>query len=412
MRTADWWWKFWDRSWVFVNGDQQLMIPGQRHPLRLGHDSQGANVFSGKRGRASVYGHALSAAEIARLAADKETERRAAIERQSDDRARMTRPTFPTRRCDFSRGLTLEAWIQPGAATAGRIFDKMTAGGTRRFHLRHPSRRHVAADRGRLDALRSGGHAEGGRSGSHAAATADPATGALRLYLDGKIVAERPGDTVSSVITRAICFSATCRLAAAAGRCRSSSTAASSPSSRNAWAGRSTPIGASGATVTGGRTSGCPYHPMLAGGDFEMMHPLFRLYEFGSSAVRGQGEDLPRRPRLLLSRDDDHLGHLLERTITAGIARGTSRKTFCVPAGLRLESRAGTGRLDARLLGLHRGRDVSTREAPADGRIGVGVFRHAIQAGCRRENRAQSDAGGGDLLDGSGQRCTDDSRTE
>ena len=130
QRTAAWWQAFWARSWVFVNGDQQLTILGQQHPLRVGHDSNNQNQFSGKRGRSGVYGHALSAAEIAQLAASKK--KRAGP--RSDDRIAIGEgkaADIPAAQCDFGRGFTLEAWIQPGAP--GRICDKITAGGTDGF---------------------------------------------------------------------------------------------------------------------------------------------------------------------------------------------------------------------------------------------------------------------------------------
>ena len=79
---------------------------------------------------------------------------------------------------------------------------------------------------------------------------------------------------------------------------------------------------------------------MLAAGDFEMMDPFFRLYEVGAPAVRGQGEDLPRRPRLLLSRDDDRLGHVFQQRLRLGShgpsAQGRSVRLLV----LRMEPRA------------------------------------------------------------------------
>jgi hypothetical protein len=275
VRTAAWWNAFWGRSWVLVDGDEQVTIPGGQRPLRIGHDSHGANVFSGRRGRASVYGHALAAAEIAQLAADRSKDAGPA----SPDRILIDVEhvsEISTARCDFSRGLTLEAWIRPDATRPGRIFDKITAGGTDGFLFDNYPGDSLRLIVGNWTVRTEPGILKLGRW-HHAAATADTATGALRIYLDGKMVAERLGDTLSP-ITRGYILQ---RYVQACG-------------------GRGTyPIKFNGSIFTVepkrmGRPFNAdwrewgdchwwqnvrlPYHPMLADGDFEMMEPLFRLY--------------------------------------------------------------------------------------------------------------------------------------
>ena len=101
------------------------------------------------------------------------------------------------------------------------------------------------------------------------------------------------------------------------------------------------------------------YHPMLAAGDFEMMDPLFRPVRGGAAAVRGQGEALPRRRRLLLPRDDDRLGHLFQRRLRLGPRRPPAQGRAVPLVAICLEPGAGAGRVDARPLGLHRRRGVS-----------------------------------------------------
>ncbi len=275
QRTAAWWRAFSGRSWVFVNGDQQLTISGQQHPLRVGHDSNNENRFSGKRGRASVYGHALSAAEVAQLAADKSKQ----AGPPSKDRMTIGEGNvadIPNEKCDFSRGLTLEAWIQPDRVAPARIFDKMTAGGTDGFIFDTQPGDTLRLIVGDWTLSAPSGILKAG-AWHHAAATADPSTGALRIYLDGKLVAERRGSTVSPV-TRGYSLQ---RYVQACG-------------------GRGTyPIKFNGSIFTVepkrmGRPHNAdwrawgdchwwqnarfPCHPMLASGDFEMMDPLFRLY--------------------------------------------------------------------------------------------------------------------------------------
>jgi hypothetical protein len=270
-----WWQAFWGRSWVFVNGDQQLTIPGQQHPLRLGHDSNNQNQFSGERGRASVYGHALSAAEIAQIAADKTKPGPLSKDRMTIGAGNVA--DIPNEKCDFSRGLTLEAWIKPDRVAAGRIFDKITAGGTDGFLFDTHTGDSLRLIVGDLTLYAPTGIFKAGEW-HHAAATADPATGALRIYLDGKLVAERPGDTVSPV-SRGYTLQ---RYVQACG-------------------GRGPlPIKFNGSIFTVepkrmGRPHNAdwrawgdchwwqnarfPLHPMLASGDFEMMDPLFHMYE-------------------------------------------------------------------------------------------------------------------------------------
>ena len=64
-RTAAWWQAFWGRSWVFASGDGGVDIPANKHPLRIGIDSNGQNLLPGYLGRTGVYSRALTAKEIA-----------------------------------------------------------------------------------------------------------------------------------------------------------------------------------------------------------------------------------------------------------------------------------------------------------------------------------------------------------
>ena len=310
QRTAAWWQAFWGRSWVFVSGEGQIDISGQQHPLRIGHDSQGGNVFSGKRGRAGAYGRALSADEIGQLAASKRekpapiTEGRIAIgEGNVQD--------IPSDKCDFSRGLTLEAWIQPDSTAPGRIFDKITAGGTDGFLFDTQPGDTLRLIVGDMTLSAPAGTLKKG-AWHHAAATADPATGALRIYLDGKVVAERPGDT-GSPITRGYTLQ---RYVQACG-------------------GRGTyPIKFNGSIFTvEPKRMGRPwnadwrawgdchwwqnvrfaYHPMIGRRRLRDDGPVGANVCVGPSALRGKGEDLSRRRGLLLPGNDDRLGHVFQQ---------------------------------------------------------------------------------------------------
>ena len=124
----------------------------------------------------------------------------------------------------------------------------------RRVPLRHAPRRHVAADR-RLDhAYRAARHSPGRQVVSCRGHATIPQSGAMRIYLDGRLVAQHGSDTLPPSPAATRC-NATCRPAAAAGPIPSSSTAACSPSSRNRSASPTTPTGGPGAIATGGRTS-------------------------------------------------------------------------------------------------------------------------------------------------------------
>ena len=124
---------------------------------------------------------------------------------------------------------------------------------------------------------------------------------------------------------------ATCRRAVAGERCRSSSTAACSPSSRSTWVRCGT------SAMPTGRWGDCywwqnvrfPYHAMLASGDFEMMDPLVRDVRVVPPAVRGPVTLYRRRERLLLPGDGDHLGLLFQRGLRLEMPTPTAKSTAC-----------------------------------------------------------------------------------
>lgn len=283
-RTAAWWRDYWNRSWVFVSGDSAARVPANTYPLRLGVDSNGQNLLPGYLGRASVYGRALTPQEIAGLAA---TERSAPPPEKTgllhtwtsaDQRDPGYHAEVDAGQFDFSKGLTLEAWVERQGAGPGRLFDKITAGGSDGFLFdTHPGdtlrlivgSTTLTAPPGLLDAGKW----------HHVAATVDSAGGAMRVYLDGKVVVEHGSGGGVSQVTRGYTLQ---RYVQACG-------------------GRGTyPIKFNGGIFTvEPKAMGMPfnadfrnwgdchwwqnvrhmYHPMLGGGDYEMMDPLFRLYE-------------------------------------------------------------------------------------------------------------------------------------
>jgi len=261
-RTLNGWHQFWDRSYIITNGGSSIIVPSNKHPLRIGFDSDHQNKFPGEIARAAIHNRALSADDIAALAATPHNQ---------------PSPVVADATPDFSGAFTLEAWIKPDALSPGRIFDKLTAGHSDGFLFdTYPgdTLRLIAGDAkldGKPGILTAG-------QWHHAAATIDPASGSLRLFLDGKVVAETVPDGVSP-ITRAYTLQ---RYVQACG-------------------GRGNyPIKFNGGIFTvEPRAMGLPfnadyrawgdcfwwqntrhmYHPMLASGDFEMMDPLFKMYE-------------------------------------------------------------------------------------------------------------------------------------
>ncbi|KAH0534174.1 hypothetical protein FGG08_007221 [Glutinoglossum americanum] len=276
QRTTAWWRAYWERSWVVVSGDRGISIPGERHPLRIGYDSDKQNLFPGTLGRTSVYSRALSDAEVVKLttaAFDQAVPVTMGLIGTGDG----TQRELPNASLDFSHGVTMEAWIKPDGERVGRIFDKTTAGLRDGFlfdiYPKDTLRVLFGARDLNVPAVLKAGVWQ------HVALTLDADSGAVWLYLDGKRVGGWPGTEARSPVTQGYTLQ---RYMQACG-------------------GRGTyPIKFNGGIFTvEPKVDGRPhnadwrawgethwfqnvrhmYHPMIAGGDFEMMLPFFRMYE-------------------------------------------------------------------------------------------------------------------------------------
>jgi len=259
-RTEAWWDAFWKRSWVFVRGDSQGSgVPKNAFPMRKGFDSNGENRFPG------------------------EIETWEWLDRPLAPNAKTQRGASPfpanfarNPETGFEKGFTLSAWIRPVEAKPGRIFDKMTAGGSDGFIFdTHPGTdlRLIVGDLTLVapKCLKLG-------EWQLATAVYEPKTGEARLYLNGKLAASHEPPKGSSV-TRGYVLQ---RFVQAV-------------QGRGAY-----PIKFNGGFYTVepkamGRDFNADwrnwgdchwyqnlrhmYHPMLAQGDFEMMGPFFRLYQ-------------------------------------------------------------------------------------------------------------------------------------
>ena len=234
--TAAWWNAFWDRSWVFVEGDNAAVatLPANQHPLRIGADSGGGSKFRGAMSRATVFGRALSDAELASLAAGKPSDAAAvtngrlvgwrfsgapegakvvgAVKFEQQDGVAVAafgggHIEVPNETClSLTNSFTLEAWIRPDANSKGaRIFDKLTAGKGDGFLFdTHPGRslRFITGTQTMAvnDVLQP-------NAWNHVVAVYDATADGRRLYLNGKLLkAEGGGGTdqpTPSNVTRA-----------------------------------------------------------------------------------------------------------------------------------------------------------------------------------------------------------------
>jgi len=273
--TAAWWHAFWDRGWVITDAGRGQGITGNQHPLRIGFDSGGGNKFPGTMARVGLYGRALSASEIAQLAAaahDQPAPVKDGLQFSGEGSPR----SVPAETFNFSKGLTAEAWINPAQLSAGRIVDRITAGGSDGFlfDMQSSTLRLIVGSQTHTSApgvLTAG-------QWHHVAATVDPATGGVVVYLNGKAIIEQSGAPASPIFMG---YTLQRYMQACGGRGKY-------------------PIKFNGGMFTvEPKAMGRPfnadyrawgdchwwqnvrhmYFPMPAGGDVEMMQPLFNMYE-------------------------------------------------------------------------------------------------------------------------------------
>lgn len=261
QRTAAWWNNFWNRSWIFVSGDENTSLDSS-HPLRIGVDSQGQSRFSGSIVGAIAREGLLSADAIAKLAEGKPDE--TAVACPAD--------------ISLKNGFTVAAWIKPAAGESGRIFDKITAGGSDGFLFdAHPglSLRLIVGQSTLVqpNCLKPG-------EWQHVAATVDAATGAKRIYWNGKLLKQEGGDDApSSRVTQA--YTLQRWMTACAGRGNypikfNGSIFTVDPKFTNG--SDSSPDWRAWGDCYWWQNTRLPYFPMVARGDFDELQPLFHFY--------------------------------------------------------------------------------------------------------------------------------------
>lgn len=256
-KTRDWWHAFWDRSWVFAEGEPaDFAVPKNDMPLRRGVDSNGGNVFPGQ----------IFAWEFSRPNA---------VLTPNNSHIELTNgPVID--HPDTKEGFTLYASFKLDALKPGRLFDNVTAGVDDGFLFdTHPGNG-LRLIVGRM-ALSATNCLEVGRR-YVATATYDAKTGEAAIYLDGKRVAHH---AYSQPNTIGLSYQLQRYVQACQGR-------------------GEMPIKFNGGFYTvEPKAMGQPYNadwrqwgdcqwyqnvrhmyaPMVETGDYEMMEPFFRLYE-------------------------------------------------------------------------------------------------------------------------------------
>jgi hypothetical protein len=257
-RTIAYWQGIWERSWVICDSGSAKGVPANDHPLHIGTDSQGGSKFPGSIGGVAVHGQPLTADRIAELAAGEAKTASAAI------------PALP----DFQDGFTLEAWVKPDGASAGRILDKITVGGGDGFLLDNHPGNSLRLIVGSTILQAPGGILKMGQW-QHVAGTFDAKSGAMQLFLNGKPVA---GSNAKQAQPMTVGKAHTLQRY------------------QQACAGRGIfPIKFNGSIFTveaegnpdWRKWGDChwwqnvrmPYHAMQACGDFDLMQPLFTMFE-------------------------------------------------------------------------------------------------------------------------------------
>jgi hypothetical protein len=257
QHTALWWTNYWNRSWLFVQGDgppsnSPPAMGSNNLALRIGADSSGASLFTGAMARASFYNRALASNEVAALALGAPDADAAItnglveswllgstaggvcagrlgsglnlslsgnVSLVTNNGVRLAQfnggfflgtddPRF-----EPTAGATMEAWIRldAGAANNGRLFDKVTPNQQDGYLFDlYPGR-----------ALRLLNGADGVSLASnflntntwlHVVATYDNQTKGKALYLNGSLVAQAGGtsfqdDPTPSSVTRSYVLS-------------------------------------------------------------------------------------------------------------------------------------------------------------------------------------------------------------
>lgn len=284
-RTSAWWQAFWNRSWVFASGDGGFAMPLNKHSIRIGIDSNGENLMPGDFEFASIYLSALEEQDIVEMASGHQLE---SLEIQASHCWGWKAPENKTTGYHTETYIkffnqtplaefTLEAKIKPNGKTPGRIFDKITAGGSDGFLFDTYPGDSLRLIVGNMTLNAPPGILKIGEW-QHLAATAIAATGEMRIYLDGKLVAHRPGNG-ESPLSRGYALQRYVQACGGRGTLPIKFNGSIFTVEPKAMGMPFSPDFRNWGDCHWWQNVRFPYHPMLASGDTEMMNPLFHLYE-------------------------------------------------------------------------------------------------------------------------------------
>lgn len=279
-QTVAHWAKFWNRSWISVNGDSYAHdLPiHEGGGIRLGHDSNGQNRWEGEFSRARIVVPSLTEAELGRVPGPPSTELATEVE--------FVEGQGP----GGSQSFSLEAWIwRPPSGAPARIFDWITAGGSDGFLFdTHPGTdlRFIVGTR----TLIAPGAWQDDGLWHFVAASYDHESGAMSIWHDGhEVAASGPEDRAPpSRLTQAYVLQRW--VSACAGR-------GSYPIKFNGSIFTVEPAAAGQPWNPDWRRWGdcywwqntrLPYYPMLAAGDFDLMDGLFDFYASVVPACRAR----------------------------------------------------------------------------------------------------------------------------
>ncbi|MEI8042251.1 MAG: LamG-like jellyroll fold domain-containing protein, partial [Verrucomicrobiota bacterium] len=257
-----WWHEFWNRSWVFVESAESRTLPVNLDSWRVGVAPDGGSRFGGTITGPRVIRRALSAAEIAQLAAQQP-----ATETELAEEAL-------TSRC------TVAAWIKPATGEVGRILNKGMAGkpdgitfdADRRLGLRWR-----VGDRTMIhpNCLKPG-------EWQHVAATADAGAGVRRIYFNGKLVKEERDYPAGESVTRGYVLQRFMDACSGRGRLPIKFNGSIFTVENQPGASPETAKGNPDWRRWGGnywfQNTRLAYWPLLAAGDFDLMDAWFRMY--------------------------------------------------------------------------------------------------------------------------------------
>ncbi|MCC5975101.1 MAG: hypothetical protein JJT81_13750 [Rubellimicrobium sp.] len=171
-RTALWWRAFQDRSWVHCDVPPGPEVPVNTAHANIGKRADGGQPFGGGIGAITLHGRPLSSADIA-------TRAEAGVQRQQAPAIGMP--------ADVTRGLTIEGWVCPDH-TGGTILAKVRPGTDDGILCDMPAGHALrlvvgnAALQTPVDALTAG-------QWHHIAATYDSRDGAMTILIDGQKLA-------------------------------------------------------------------------------------------------------------------------------------------------------------------------------------------------------------------------------